>query len=315
MKQTLFFKECGRVYTGNTYSYSKFQDNYRFILLEHATDLFTPAELLKDIKNKLRTHTSLVYLTGEQILSYLDDCQRSKFEKYYGKKYQIYILYCNPLTEINNFTWRGSQSIYNFFKQNPNCPAARFYDNTISIIVLNSNIIPLTDNGKQLQLQLDHELNHIFDKLADRQYPDINHKVQQQIIKYFKDLDILQCEVQSDDFSIHMFNSSEFYEMLANLCNVISLYFQQSDNIKLFQKLINMLTDQYLKSDQFKQLREPIQGALIFAYICRKYSPDRWNRTIKAVKHQLQIDDFKHSIQLLIFNLKNNLKRIIKNFK
>jgi hypothetical protein len=50
-----------------------------------------------------------------------------------------------------------------------------------------------------------------------------------------------------------------------------------------------MLTDDYLKSDEFKNLEEPVQSAIIFAYICKKYSKDRWNRTIKAVKTQLDL--------------------------
>lgn len=313
MKQTIFFNDEERIFIGNIHSLEKFENAYKFLLLEHAVDLFTPKELLQNIKNKLRTETSLVYLTSNDILQYLDDKYNKKqFEKIYGKKYQLYVLYCNPINDIHKFTWNEKQSISNFFKQNPNCPAARFYDNKLSIIVLNSKIISLNDNGNELELQLDHELNHIFDKLSNKQYKDINRIVQNKIIKYFKENNILDYDVENADFSIHMFNSSEFYEMLANLCNVISLYFNESDNIQLYQKLMNMLNHEYITSNEFKQLLEPIQGAIIFAYICKKYSPDRWNRTIKAVKSQLQLTDIKSSLKLFIAEIKTHIKNLIK---
>ena len=313
MKQTIFFNDEDRIFIGNIYSLEKFEDIYKFLLLEHAVDLFTPKELLKDIKNKLRTETSLVYLTGKDILLYLDNKHDKKqFEKIYGKKYQLYVLYCNPINDIDKFTWNDKQSILNFFKQNPNCPAARFYDSKLSIIVLNSNIISLNDNGNELELQLDHELNHIFDKLSNKQYEDINSNIQHEIIKYFNEYNIVDYDVENADFSIHMFNSSEFYEMLANLCNVISLYFNEFNNIQLYQKLMNMLTHEYITSDEFKCLIELIQGAIIFAYICKKYSPDRWNRTIKAVKSQLQLTEVKSSLQLFTARLKTLIKNLIK---
>ena len=206
----------------------------------------------------------------------------------YGKDYEVYILYCDPINEIHNFTWKYKNNIYQFFKQNPYCPASRFYRQNLSIIVLNSNIIKLNDNGNELQLQLDHELNHIFDKLSDKQFENINQKIQIEIINFFKENNILNYEL-NQDFSIHMFNSSEFYEMLSNLCNVLSLYFSEYSEFQLYHKLMQMLTDNYLKSDEFKNLEEPVQSAIIFAYICKKYSKDRWNRTIKAVKTQLDL--------------------------
>lgn len=50
-----------------------------------------------------------------------------------------------------------------------------------------------------------------------------------------------------------------------------------------------MLTDEFIQSNEFKTLKEPIQGSIIFAFICKKYSSERWNRTIKAVKSQLNL--------------------------
>jgi hypothetical protein len=109
-----------------------------------------------------------------------------------------------------------------------------------------------------------------------------------------------------------MFNSTEFYEMLANLCNVISLYFPDKSNVDKYKEIMNMLTHEYIISDEFKELNEPVQGAIIFGYICKKYSPDRWNRAIKAIKTQLELNDVKNSLKILINKLKENLKIMFK---
>lgn len=117
------------------------------------------------------------------------------------------------------------------------CPAVRFFRENLSIIVLNSKVIKLNDNGNELELQLDHELNHIFDKLSDKQFDNINEKVQLDIIKYFTEYKILSYDLNAD-FNIHMFNSSEFYEMLSNLCNVLTFYFPDYSEIQIYQKLM-----------------------------------------------------------------------------
>jgi hypothetical protein len=50
-----------------------------------------------------------------------------------------------------------------------------------------------------------------------------------------------------------------------------------------------------------------VQGALVFAFICKKYSPDRWNRTIKAVKTQLDLTGFASSLKIVLNNLIKNV--------
>lgn len=307
----LKFDDSDRIFIGNNFSLlPKFDLQFKFLLLQHAVDLFVPKQMLYDIKRKLREQTSLVYLSYDKILSYLNQEQKQKFKSVYSDNYSIYVLYCDPILDMDKFSWRYKKSIKDFFLRNVYCPASRFYSNDISIIVLNSRVISLDDNGNQLQLQLDHQLNHIFDKLSDRVYPDLNQKIRQECLRYFKQFKILSYDIQSDDFSIHMFNSSEFFQMLSNLCNVISLYFNQTNKIKIYQKLMNMLTHDYFLSEQFKKLEQPVQGALVFAFICKKYSPDRWNRTIKAVKAQLDLTGFANSLKIIL----NNLAKNVSNF-
>lgn len=311
MNELLTFKN-ERLFVGNSYKLTKFDEQFQFLLLEHAIDLFTPKQLLSEIKNKLKTETSLVYFNGKQLLSYFDKQNQKKFKKNYGDNYQLYILYCNPINEIDNFSWKNSNSIKQFFKQNKYCPAARFYDEKLSIIVLNSNVISLIDNGNELEIQLDHELNHIFDKLSEKKYEDINEKIQNECIAYFQKYNILTYDVNSIDFSIHMFNSSEFYEMLANLCNVCSLYFNISNKYELYKKIMNMLTHEYIISNEFKQLTEPVQGAIVFGYICKKYSPERWNRVIKAVKTQLDLTGIADTLKISLNDLTEKFKKFLK---
>ena len=105
LKQTLFFTD-DRLFIGNVYVNQKFDKLYNFLLLEHAIDLFTPKTLLLNIKRKLREETSLVYLTGLDILTHLDKNTRKKFKKFYGETYQLYVLYCDPLKDIERFTWK-----------------------------------------------------------------------------------------------------------------------------------------------------------------------------------------------------------------
>jgi hypothetical protein len=314
MNELLTFKN-ERLFIGNNYNLPKFDAKLQFLFLEHAIDLFTPKQLLSEIKNKLKTETSLVYFNGKQLLSYFDKQNQNKFKKIYGDNYQLYILYCDPINEIDNFSWKNTNLIKQFFKQNKYCPAARFYDEKLSIIVLNANVISLIDNGNELEVQLDHELNHIFDRLSDKKYENINEKIQNECIAYFQKYDILTYDVNSIDFSIHMFNSSEFYEMLANLCNVISLYFNISNKYELYQKIMNMLTHEYIISNEFKQLIEPVQGAIVFGYICKKYSPERWNRVIKAVKTQLELTGITETLKICLNNLTENFKIFLGMYK
>ena len=173
MNELLTFKN-ERLFVGNNFKLTKFDEQLQFLFLEHAIDLFTPKQLLSEIKNKLKTETSLVYFNGKQLLSYFDKQNQKKFKKIYGDNYQLYILYCDPINEIDNFSWKNINTIKQFFEQNKYCPAARFYGEKLSIIVLNANVISLIDNGNELEVQLDHELNHIFDKLSEKKYEDIN---------------------------------------------------------------------------------------------------------------------------------------------
>ena len=84
----------------------------------------------------------------------------------------------------------------------------------------------------------------------------MNEKIQNEIYDYFQKFQILEYDIQNSDFSIHMFNSTEFYEMLANLCNVISLYFPNKSNVDKYKEIMDMLTHEYIISDEFKELND-----------------------------------------------------------
>ena len=50
MNELLTFKN-ERLFVGNSYKLTKFDEQLQFLLLEHAIDLFTPKQLLSEIKN------------------------------------------------------------------------------------------------------------------------------------------------------------------------------------------------------------------------------------------------------------------------
>ena len=55
---------------------------------------------------------------------------------------------------------------------------------------------------------------------------------------------------------------------------------------------LKMTTTSYIKSNDFSKLEEPI--AVIFAFICRKFVPKRWEIVQELVKEQLCLDKIKH---------------------
>lgn len=164
-------------------------------------------------------------------------------------------------------------------------------------------------------MHIDHELNHIFGKLTNdfKKYKSLDDKLSSQIMQYLNDHDIIEYnELISQDFSIHMFSQIEFISMLSNVCNVISLMFNEKDNIKVLTRFMHMTSEEFINSAEFKKLEEPIRGAIIFAFICRKFNPDRWNRVMKAIKEQLNLTGISGSIKLLANKIKENLKGLFK---
>lgn len=59
-----------------------------------------------------------------------------------------------------------------------------------------------------------------------------------------------------------------------------------------------------------KKLEEPIRGVLIFTFICKKYAPERWNRVMKVVVVQLNLNKMNNSIKKFL----NDLKYIFSKF-
>ena len=75
-----------------------------------------------------------------------------------------------------------------------------------------------------MELQLDHELNHLFSSISKNAPKiSINNEAVNICIQYLLENNVIsRSELESYDFNIHMFNDEEFYEMLSNLCNVLS---------------------------------------------------------------------------------------------
>lgn len=312
-KYPTFFDE-NHLYVHQSY-FNKF-DNTLSLILQHAKALYTPEKLLKDILNKLRSFNQFLCYDIDQIKKFGDYKSNANFttainSNLISKNYKIYVLYFDPINDIQNLNWDPKYQIYEKFSQNCFCPAYRFYNSNVSIIVLNKKVISLSD-WLNAELQLDHQLNHLFSVLSGDEIPeDINEEVQKECIKWFQSNKLIyDYELLSNDFSIHMFSKYEFYSMTANICNVLSLYFCNKNNIELFNYFNNtILTQNYLKSNEFKKFNEPIRGAIIFAYICKKYSPERWRIVLSSIKKQLDIENLNN----LELYLKLSVEKI-KNF-
>ena len=125
----LTFDDSNRLFVGNSFQLNKFDSTYDFLFLEHATDLFTPKQLLIDIRETLKTKSSLVYFSGSQLLKYLENNQTKtffnkffnknesvkKFKELYGTNYQLYVLYCDPINDIDKFSWQSKKQIQKYF--------------------------------------------------------------------------------------------------------------------------------------------------------------------------------------------------------
>ena len=229
--------------------------------------------------------------------------------------YKIYILYFDPIDEIKYlYNCPEKQIIKQYFENNSDVPAARFEFITKSIIVVNSKIVK---NDKRLEQSLDHELNHVFEPFFNDCKDEIedlpSDKIQIYIERYF--IDRLGIKISNmnefKDYAEHMFGKSEFYEMTADLCNVLSLYFKEKDSVKLFRKLESMLTDSFINSEEFKKLEEPIRGSILFAYACKRFSPNKWKIVLTKVKEQLNLTGISGSIKILANKIKENFNKML----
>ncbi len=243
--------------------------------------MFTPGSLLYYIKQKLYDKQFLE-ISYKELCEHLSINSHKNFKNAVKKlliNYKIYILYFDPVTELRYlYDCPEKKIIKQYFDVNLNVPAARFEFATKSIIVLNSTIIK---DEKRLEQSLDHELNHIFEHFLNDDKDNIENltsdKIQTDIERYF--IDELGIKISNmnefKDYAEHMFGKSEFYEMISDLCNILSLYFNEKDSIKLFRKLEFMLTDTFINSTEFKKLEEPVKGSILFAYTCKRFSPKK----------------------------------------
>lgn len=296
-------------------NHTKFNEKFNLIM-EHAIGLFTPGSLLFYIKNKIKD-TQFIKLNYDELCKHLSIESHKNFKNAVlklPKTYNLYILFFDPINEIKYLVECSEKHlIYNEFLKNKALPAARFAFTTKSIIVINSRVCK---DDKRFEQLLDHELNHVFKPFLNKNKNELDDLTTSKIDKFIEShfIDDLGISISSvdefKDYAEHMFGKSEFYEMTADLCNILSLYFNETNPIKLFQKFESMLTKDFINSDQFKSLEEPIKGSLIFAYTCKKFSPKRWKIVIKKVKEQLNLNNLSGSIKIFLNKLKENFKRI-----
>lgn len=309
--------------------HSKFYEIYDKIILEHATGLFTPKKLLQMLSDKLVLSNPVIVLNLEQIKKYCNDKSNKLFaEAITNKKlydnFHLYVLYLNPTKDLNKL--QMTNDVKNFilkqFIKNKNLPACNVYyaekstNMLMYAIVIINNVIIDNYDFKLKEVHLDHELNHIFERfLNDSIYlkdKSNDKELINEVIKWFK-TNKIDYPI-NDDFNTHMFSSVEFIEMLANVCNWLSLYQNESNKFKAYNNFLSMTKEDFIKSNKFKQLSEPIAGSIIFAFICKKFMPERWTIVIEKVKEQLSLTDEKHlTIKLYLNKISNFLKGFFKH--
>lgn len=78
------------------------------IILEHAKDSFTPKKLLDDILIKLRDKSPFLKYTLSDIRPFLTKKQNALINNI---NYTLYILYCDPLTDLIKLNWSQAKFI------------------------------------------------------------------------------------------------------------------------------------------------------------------------------------------------------------
>lgn len=294
----------------NVYCHQSSFDDLYHLIMEHAKDLYSPKSLLDDILNKLE-HTQIIEYTINDLKEFSNKMVNKKFNEAINSNqikntYKLYVMYFDPINEEFMLPFNDNHQIKNKFMINSKSRAESFFNNNIFIIIVNSNTVNRFDRNL-VELEIDHELNHLFGKYEDNQGDDISMDENIRNNGYSYDIKI-------SDFSKHMFDEEEFISMISNVCNCLSLMFNEKDELMIFDKYMKILTTEFINSNEFLNLNEPIKGAILFSYICKKYVPNRWNFLFNKVKIQLNLTGIKGSFKIFLFKLKNLFKnsRIIK---
>ncbi len=310
----------------NQYDLSKFTKKFKFdelfdLIFEHCSGLFTPKNLLVDILNKLNNKSLLKY-NKDDILKFINE-YKTDFNYVINKlpeQFKLYILYFDPINDITELNFKYKQDIYDIFLKNKILPAAHFYPKeeqfNFSLIIINKTVVDLK-NKNNLELLIDHELNHMFEPLIEnKSYLTItDNKLTDKILfelrEYLNDNYLIKTlsKQLSDDIIYHMIDDNEFYQMLSDLCNIITLYENMPSNIDSYFLFLTRINKKYLNSTEFKKLDETIQYGYIFAYICKMYFPGKWKIIKLIVKKQLNIHD-KSKIMFLIKNIQYFFKKV-----
>lgn len=297
--------------------FKRFDKEILNVISEHAKDLYTPINLLHKILELITYKTPFVKFSLNEIKSYCDSNTINKIDKAIQdniivNNFMLYVLYCNPIKDLLKLNWSAANQIFEDYLTTTDCPAKNYYNSKCAIVILNSNRISRSAEY-EFELELDHELNHIFKRIRqEEEVEDLNKNLIDEIKYYLLNNNILNKDYfKGNDFDIHMFSESEFYEMTANVCNVLSLYFKETNDIKLFNKFDNMLTEKYLKSNEFKQLPETVKGAIIFAFICKKYDNNRWAYVLSCIRGQLNLKGLTGSIKYYVNKILKCFNKLI----
>lgn len=229
---------------------------------------------------------------------------------------------------------KKQEDIINYFLQNKNCKGCTFSNfpiikNDPIIIVLNENLI----NSQQIfQIVLNHQLEHYFDEhcnenqqnlqqkfnnssnLSDDVIKFINNTQYNKLFELCKKIGYLKTKFQLFDLIQHMFLNNEFYPMCSDLSNSFMYYFQQKQfkNFSIKDRvnfILSKCNQQFLLSENFKNLPSYICDSLLFLYICKNISQQKFNICLETLTAQ-----FKENVknQNIFIYLKNKISDLFK---
>jgi hypothetical protein len=313
-----------------------FKELYLNILTEETSPTtFTPIELLDDIRKKcfFSTGEYIVYSANE-LLSFCDDINKPLFSKLVKRlkhkgDYSLIVVYfkdiahiheifstvgyLNPFQAFKQFSMEKVETqLINFFKQS-NKAGANF--NSIDVcpelgcvIALNGSLIK---TNRDFEKQLDHELNHYFEKLQLKfnkinsiQTATPNEKVLNEISKFYG-IDVSKKSSFLTDLKYHLFDESEFRSMSANVFHDILNYNETHlKQLNFHEFMTDVNNCNYGKYSDIS-----LQESILFAWICKQLSENRFSIIVEGILAAIKIK--KNIFQKALIKSKNFLRSLL----
>lgn len=318
-----------------------FEEIYLQILNEEVSPTtFTPIELLSDIRDRcFYSHGVVIYYTIEELKDFSDDKNKPLFslmlhKMKYNDDYAMLIIYFTSMDQLEPLMttvgYAHPHMHYPQFSLNKVYTALKtfFKDsfktgchfNSIDtnpelgcVIALNGKNI---HSNREFERELDHELNHYFEQmnihynLAD--YPDNivdikNEKILNKLEEFYHD-EFRQKPSYIADLKTHLFNYNEFRSMSANVFHNILKYNETHLKQLQFSEFLGDIANcNYIK---YKEVY--LQETILFCWICKQISADRWSILTEGIKEAISIK--KNIFQKFWIAGKDLLRRfLIKN--